>query len=53
MYQLAELFAGSFDFDAEAVESCGRAEKEVFFVILIASSFISIMAICNFYDSRF
>jgi hypothetical protein len=33
LYQLAELLAGGFDFDAEAIEPGGRAEKEVFFVI--------------------
>ena len=53
LYQLAELLTGGFDFDAEAVESGGRAEKKVFFEIHIATSFLSIMAICNFYDSRF
>ena len=33
LYQLAELLSGGFDFDTEAVEPGGRAEKEVLFVI--------------------
>ena len=33
VYQLAELLAGGINFNAEAVEPGGRAEKEVLFEI--------------------